>query len=161
MPMITRSFRRRPDIRCLVAECVRLFIGAVFLLAGIAKLLDFPQFLTTLHGYAVLPHHLVMPAGIAVVLAEVLLGSLLGVNLFVRETASLLTGMTLLFIAAIFVNIVTGRVGDCGCFGSIVPEEVGPGSLLRDSCLLAGCAWIALIHRTQKKASSSEREARG
>ena len=137
----------RARVKSIAAECVRLSIGAVFAFAGFAKLLEFPLFLSTLNGYVVLPDSLVLPAGVAVVLLETLLGSLMCANLFPRATASLLLSLTILFMAATFANIVAGRTAECGCFGSFMREAAGPVLLLRDFFLLVGCAWIALIHR--------------
>lgn len=133
LPPITQAYALRVG-RLLPPAC-RLAVGAVFLWAGIGKLLYRDEFLHTLIGYRLVP-----PWGASVLAtvlpwAEVLVAGCLLAGWRQREAATAAAGLLATFIIAIGLTLARGiHIGDCGCFPGSGPP--GGGSLLRDGVFL-------------------------
>jgi uncharacterized membrane protein YphA (DoxX/SURF4 family) len=131
-------------MRNIFAKILGLFLGSLYAVAACLKLLDLRSFLMNLDGYGLLPSLLVAPAALAIIAAEIVLGVALAAGFKARLAALLLAGMTFFFAAAIYISFLRGSSFDCGCFGPVLPEEVGLGALFRDILLIVGCLWIAV-----------------
>jgi len=123
---------------------VRLLAAGIWLVAGVAKALDFTAFQAQLQGYDVLPSGLVTPAGYALPLGEIALGGYLLVGVLVRPAAVVSCVLMVVFIAAQAQAWARGLVIDCGCFGTADLQRVGPGTVLRDVALAAPSVVLAL-----------------
>ncbi len=140
----------RPDTRRrvldVVGTLVRLGLAAVWLGAGIVKVLDPLQTTVAVGAYAVLP-----ASGVAVVAAvlpwvEIALGLLLVGGLGTRVAATLSAVLLLAFVAGVAQAWARGLSIDCGCFGgggAVAPGETAyVTELLRDAGLLVSTAWL-------------------
>ncbi|MCS6803248.1 MAG: DoxX family membrane protein [Dehalococcoidia bacterium] len=113
----------------LTVAC-RLAIGALFLLAGGAKLAEPGSFSAALVAYAILPVGMVYWVSLLFPWGEVLLGLLLLSGTFTRAAAWTAIGLLLLFSALIAQALLRGlSLEDCGCFGGIT-EAVPALSLI-------------------------------
>ena len=72
------------------------------------------------------------------------LGIYLAIGLFVRPAAIVACALIAVFIAAMAQAAVRGLTLDCGCFGSLTREPVGPGAILRDAALGVPTVVLAL-----------------
>ncbi|MCJ2185832.1 MauE/DoxX family redox-associated membrane protein [Novosphingobium beihaiensis] len=92
----------------------RVLVAMLFLAGAMGKLRDLENFRTVLANYRLLPGRAVMPASLALVLAElVLAGGLIG---WPRLAAPGAIALLLLFAFAMRVNIARHRdFIDCGC----------------------------------------------
>jgi len=118
-----------------IGLAIRLTAAAIWLVAGTAKLADLAQFHAQVGAYKLLPHALEAPFAYTLPLVEVSLGIYLAVGLFVRPAAILACALMVIFVVAMTQAAVRGLSLDCGCFGSLAAQRVGPGAILRDAAL--------------------------
>ncbi|MCL6647285.1 MAG: DoxX family membrane protein [Chloroflexi bacterium] len=98
----------------------RLVVGALFLLAGLAKLAAPGTFSAALVAYAVLPVTLVYWVATLFPWVEVAVGLALLVGLFTRAAAGVAIALLLMFSLLITQALLRGlSLEDCGCFGGI------------------------------------------
>lgn len=124
----------------------RLILAAVFLAAGIPKLLHPHEFALAVFRYQMLPHSLVNLMAIYLPWMEMTaVAALLLPGRFRDAGVTLISGMLVMFTAAIAFNLWRGVDVSCGCF-SVNPEtgRIGTLSLLRNAALLLLCAWVWL-----------------
>jgi uncharacterized membrane protein YphA (DoxX/SURF4 family) len=128
---------------------VRLGAAAIWLVAGISKLGDLEHFHAQVQAYKLLPGALEAPVAYALPFVEVGLGLYLALGLLVRPAAILACCLMVVFVAAMAQARARGLSLDCGCFGSLAREKVGPGTILRDAALglpsLALALWPARL----------------
>jgi uncharacterized membrane protein YphA (DoxX/SURF4 family) len=135
--MNTATIPERRWLRAAV-HALRFAFGLLLLVAGLAKLLDFPGFVAVVDTYRVLPMALLTPAAIVLTIAELALGVwlLAGYRLFEAALA------TIVLHLGYFVWLVIAFARDldlpnCGCFGVFWPQRLSPWMLLEDGILLA------------------------
>lgn len=110
---------------------IRLFLAAIFLLAGVGKLLDLEGSEKAVKAFGT-PEDLVKTFAVALPFAEIVFGVCF---LFV-ETSWLgaIGGLILLlsFIGGMIWQLAQGNAPDCHCFGAIHSEPVSRKSLIRN-----------------------------
>jgi uncharacterized membrane protein YphA (DoxX/SURF4 family) len=129
-------------VRPLLAEAVpwiglavRVAAAAIWLVSGVAKVVDLTHFEAQVQAYKLLPGALEAPFAYALPFVEVAIGVYLLVGLLVRPVAILACLLMLVFIAAMAQAWARGLSLDCGCFGTLARERVGLGTILRDAAL--------------------------
>ncbi len=123
---------------------LRLVLGGLLLLAGVAKLTDRAAFRQAVAEYEVLPATLARPYAALLPWVETALGVLLLVGLGTGIAAGLAVPLFLSFALAIGVNLQRGRDFDCHCFGAVQADPIGPTALLRSLILAGGALVVAL-----------------
>jgi uncharacterized membrane protein YphA (DoxX/SURF4 family) len=134
-------------MKSFFAESLRLFLGAVYAIAGFIKVLEFNSFLGEIMKYGLVPTSILVPFGVFIIAAEIMLGFSLIAKFRIRLTAFLLGIVTCVFTIALLIISSRGQGVNCGCFGSFFPEKVGVIILMRDMLLIAGCFWLSLRDR--------------
>ncbi|HVN60208.1 MAG TPA: MauE/DoxX family redox-associated membrane protein [Gaiellaceae bacterium] len=138
---------RKAELVPWIGFAVRLLAAGIWLAAGVAKVADLAHFRDQVAAYDVLPHALVGPFAYALPFVEIVLGLYLLVGLWIRPVAIVACVLMLVFIAAQAQAWYRGLVLDCGCFGTISQQKVGPLTILRDAALglpsLAMAIWPA------------------
>ena len=139
----------------LVATALRVGLGAVALVAGLAKLSDLPASVRAVRAYQLLPEGLAVLIGNALPLVEVILGVLLVLGLFTRVSAAVFGLMLVAFSIGIGSAWARGFAIDCGCFGGVGAIDPGDTSylldLLRDAALITVAA--VLVRRPHSRLS--------
>lgn len=100
----------------LVAIGFRFFLGAVFVLAGLAKLARRSDFTAAVRGYELVPTPFVPLAAGGIPLLETALGVSLLLGLVTQVASVLAAGSLAVFSVAVGINLIRGRGVDCGCF---------------------------------------------
>jgi uncharacterized membrane protein YphA (DoxX/SURF4 family) len=99
---------------------IRLLVGGVFLIAGIAKLkINRSTFGKAIQSYDLLPDPLAHTLAIVLPFVEVIVGSMMVLGFFTEP--SIMTALLLLFVftsATIITLLRRKKVEGCGCFGS-------------------------------------------
>lgn len=111
---------------------VRLILVGIFALAGIGKLLDLEGSKKAVRDFGV-PEILAKPFAVLLPIAELVVAALL---LFVQTSwfgAIGATGLLLIFIGGMIVQMIKGNAPDCHCFGQIHSEPVSARSLIRNA----------------------------
>jgi uncharacterized membrane protein YphA (DoxX/SURF4 family) len=136
------------SVRPAVGLAIRLTAGAVWLVAGVAKIADLEQFRVQVEAYRVVPGGLEAAFAYALPFLEVGIGLYLVSGLLVRGTAALSCLLMGLFVVATVQARVRGLVLDCGCFGALVRQPIGWWTIARDAALgLPGVIMVLLPAR--------------
>ena len=133
---------------------VRVILGAIFVFAGISKLIDPQTFLKMIQQLGIIPSWLIIPSGTVVVQAEIWLGFAMIAGFRTRLAIKGLSGLIVVFLTVVSFAIIHGGSTECGCFGPFVSERVGPGVVVRDYLLLGSCFWLFY---TEKSRSSPQK----
>lgn len=126
------------------AETARFAVAIVFVVSGLAKLLDVRGFIGGVRTYDLAPAALAPVIAALTVIAELAIGAalMLGDGLFVAGIIAL--AMSMSFVGLIARGILRGQATPCYCFGTGARETIGTRSLLR-ACLLAFGAAILVV----------------
>ena len=117
---------------------LRFAFAALLLVAGVAKLLDFPGFVAVVATYRTLPDFLLAPAALALTLAELALGVWLLWGSRLPEAAIATMLLHLGYLGWLVLALARGLdLPNCGCFGVFFPQRLTPWMLLEDGVLLA------------------------
>src|SRR5213082_2238567 len=125
----------------------RLVLAVVFIIAGLAKLVDLTGSRQAMRDFGV-PAVLAAPFGVLLPLAE------LAVAIALIPPASAWWGalgalvLLLLFIAGISYNLARGRQPDCHCFGQLHSAPAGWPTLVRNLVLAALAVVILVLGRS-------------
>ena len=126
-----------------VSELVRLTLGIAYATAGCLKLFDVDSFLSDIKAFDIVPGMLVVPAALFIIGGEIFLGLALAARYRTKTMAALLALLTSLFSIGVLIVTVENRTVNCGCFGSMLPEQTGAGVLARDFFMIAACVWLS------------------
>lgn len=123
----------------------RIGLGGTFIFSGVAKFVQLADFQDLVEAYDVLPASLARTYGLFLPGAEVALGILLVMGLFLRISSSI-TALTIVsFVIAKSINLCRGVNLTCSCFGETA-VMLSSQSLAVDFVLLA-LAFQILFHR--------------
>jgi peroxiredoxin len=125
-----------------VVLVARVVLAGVFLVAGVAKLLD-PSRAQAFVAFG-MPGRLALPTGVALPLAELGVAGALLPRTSAWAGGLVALALLLAFLAAISLNLARGRTPDCHCFGQFRLAPAGPATLLRN-VVLAGMATLVIV----------------
>lgn len=115
---------------------LRWFVAAIFILAGISKILNPDTFARDIDNYRLLPYLLVTIMAIILPWLEVSCGIFLIVGRWKKGAAFTLLILTFMFLIAIGSAIARGLDITCGCFSmTIEGMKVGYTRLVEDVVL--------------------------
>lgn len=137
-----------------VTLAFRFLLAAIFGFAGLSKLPQLDAFESAVGRYALLPERLVRPVARALPPVELAGGLLLALGLGVAVVSGLLAAILLIFAAAVAVNLLRGRVIDCGCFSTVAPKRISWRAVARNM-VLASAAVAVAIHNSSALALDS------
>lgn len=147
-PPIQRS-RWSQSFEPVLLLIIRLVVGGVFLLFGVAKALEpREEFIASIQQYHLLPDTIIPFFATFLVYSEICLGLLFLLGLFTHYTRWLLSGLLLLFFIAIIQALSRGiALPDCGCSGSVVKLGDTPAEVLFRDGLLAVLLLVSWVRR--------------
>jgi uncharacterized membrane protein YphA (DoxX/SURF4 family) len=123
----------------MIRASLVLLLGAVFVMAGVAKLRDGGAFVAVLRKLTPAVSGLLawfIPVG------ELVLGVFLFSGFFVRVTAAVAFAVLWLFTVAL-LRMHKLHVGGCGCFGEKADGDSIAFGVARNVLLIAAAAWVA------------------
>ena len=121
----------------------RLFLAAVFAVAGLAKLADREGTRTMVAGFGV-PGRVAGAVAIALPIAELTVAGLLLPASTAAYGAISAVALLVIFSAAIAWNLARGRSPDCHCFGQLHSAPAGWWTLARNALLAAAAGLVAV-----------------
>ena len=127
---------------------LRVGLGGILIWSGWVKLMSLPSFALTVRAYEVLPVWLIHPFALWLPGAELLVGLLLLLGMWVRSSALTAAGMFVAFAIALGINVVRGSDMTCGCFGLDGTAASLPEALARSIVLLACSALLVVYPQT-------------
>jgi Ca2+/Na+ antiporter len=120
-----------------VDSAIAIAVAAVLAASSVGKLLRLGPFGLALTGTYGIPTGIARPLKVLVPVYEMAAAILLA-NVGTRALGLISSGV---FFAVAFVIVaaayVTGRTGDCGCFGELIQQPLGRGTSVRLSILLS------------------------
>jgi uncharacterized membrane protein YphA (DoxX/SURF4 family) len=127
----------------VAAVVFRFGLAVVFLLSGLAKLPRRAEFTSAVRNYQLVPDRVGALVGRLLPPVEVAAGALLALGLGIRPVAALLGVFLIVFSAAVAINLLRGRIIDCGCFGPVAERRITWWTVARN-LLLTGAAGIVV-----------------
>jgi hypothetical protein len=125
-----------------LALAPRLLLTLTFLVAGLAKIGTPRRSVQMLRDFGV--PSVLQGLGLLLAPAELLVAVGLVFATTSGYAAWTATGLLVLFILAIAVNLWRGRTPECNCFGQIRPAPIGWTTIARDGALLACAVWLVI-----------------
>jgi uncharacterized membrane protein YphA (DoxX/SURF4 family) len=123
---------------------VRVLPAGLLLWAGLAKAFDRQGSILAVDAYDVLPDAVVRPVAAVLPWAEIGVGTLLLLGLFVRFAGFATAALSAVFIAGMAQAKARGLAIDCGCFGGGGPGDgVSWWDIVRDVPILACGLYLA------------------
>ncbi|MBD3375061.1 DoxX family membrane protein [candidate division KSB1 bacterium] len=121
----------------------RLILAAVFIYAGVVKILDPRGFAISIDNYQMLPYILVVLMAIILPWIEVLAGLALLIGKWIRGSALIFMVLNTVFIIALASALARGLNIDCGCFTtSETGAQVGIRKIIEDLILLIMAGYV-------------------
>lgn len=130
----------------------RVIVGILLLVSGLGKLANRTEFVRILGAYRLLPRSVLPHFGFALPLAELITGIMMLLDVFRPIPAYAASGLFLIFIFAITINLLRGS-GDtpCGCFAGRL-EKISWTLVVRNLMLtslallsLSKLIWLSLL----------------
>ena len=122
-----------------------LAVAAILFISGVSKLRALSRFETALVGTYGVPANVARLVRVLVPVSELGVAFLLLLPGSRPAGAALAVPLLAAITLAAFVAWSLGRHGDCGCWGGLHAEELGPLTILRGGLLTgtAAVAWLA------------------
>jgi uncharacterized membrane protein YphA (DoxX/SURF4 family) len=122
-----------------VIVVVGIFLGAVFVVAGVSKIAAHQQWRSQSADLGV-------PVAIAMVMpfVEIVVGALLVAQIARREVALSAAALLLAFTILLVARLVQGRRPPCACFGAWTTKPIGWGNVVRNVALIVVATALAL-----------------
>lgn len=136
----------------IVLLAFRLFVGAVFIWAGVSKIQDPLGFAQSIKNYRFFSHEMAFFLALFLPWIEVVGGSCLILGILRRSSALLLSLLLAGFIGLVSLALVRGIDTSCGCFGSL-SRKADWSLILLDGLLLFFA--LNIFFSPEKKSSSS------
>jgi len=121
---------------------LRLVLGGMFLYAAWDKVASPQSFAMSVRAYEIVPFSISNLFALCLAWAELAVGILLIVGLFIRSAAGASLMLMVMFFVAIATVLVRGMVVDCGCFGSEGGSAAGPLLLVRNAFLIVASVLV-------------------
>ncbi|MFY9399662.1 MAG: MauE/DoxX family redox-associated membrane protein [Desulfomonilia bacterium] len=139
-----RRFRSLLPSAALVLVSFRIVLAAVFIYAGVLKVLDPAGFSEDILNYRLLPGWMVNPVAVVLPWVEIAAGLSLLSGVLLQGGALVITGLLAVFASALAISLARGLDISCGCFGAS-EQSITWWYLLRDLALLSMGAAVLLL----------------
>jgi uncharacterized membrane protein YphA (DoxX/SURF4 family) len=141
--MIGLSWTSHPSI-ALVA---RMILGCIFVYASLDKLRHPDIFAEALYNYLLLPDAAINMVAIWLPWLELLSGGLLILGLWVRGSILVLSGLMVVFLAALGINLARGLDIHCGCFVTESTDPMTVFTVFRDALFLLLALYLIWLYQ--------------
>ena len=130
----------------MVSLMLRIYLGGVFVMAAVFKIIDPRAFALSIATYDFLPLWAINLFALALPMVELFVGLTLILGLWTRESAFLISAMMVMFLIALGWALHQGIHMSCGCFASAEAEDaIGYHTIVRDLIWLAMDSYILLL----------------
>jgi len=157
-----------PDLRPALSHPVmllifRVIVGGLLLFAAWQKMRSPKAFALSIGAFEMVPRSWLVPLAFFFIWQEIAGGLCLVLGIWSRGAAFICGGLLTVFLGALGWAVVNGMSIECGCFGALFGGEIGVGSLLRNTLLIAMAAWVVAkggggiaVERLWARATSAE-----
>lgn len=128
----------------------RIFLGVVFIIASVDKIIDPIAFAEIIKNYQILPDVMIGPVAFILPWLEFVCGAMLVCNVMLETATTILIAMLLVFIAALSANLYRGIDVACGCFSTNATQSSGMlETIVRDIVLLTAAGLTFLFRHKE------------
>jgi uncharacterized membrane protein YphA (DoxX/SURF4 family) len=128
----------------VAALACRVFLGSTFLLASVPKLAARREFERAVVNYRLLPADAARVVGRGLPWVELVCAMALLVGLFTTVAAAIVAICLIGFAGAAGLNLVRGRIMDCGCSGGAAPRTISWTLVVRNLVLAGGAIFVVV-----------------
>jgi len=128
-----------------ISVIVRFILGAIFIAAGIPKIMNPTAFAGVIYSYQLLPDMFINIFAITLPWLEVITGGLLIMGLWMQGTVILYNLLIIVFVSALSFNIARGLDVSCGCFSTEPEKLIDMGTIFRDVILLSASLYLVFV----------------
>jgi uncharacterized membrane protein YphA (DoxX/SURF4 family) len=125
---------------------LRVAVGVVFVVSGLAKVVDIDGTIRSVRAYRLLPEAVIPTVGSALPVLELALAVLLVSGLLTRVAAGITMLLSTAFVIGISSAWARGLTIECGCFGNNgLASHPVPGyvrELVINALMLLACGWL-------------------
>jgi len=130
-----------------VAFVARVVLGCVFIYASLDKIGHPELFAEAVYNYQLSPQVAVNLVAIWLPWLEFWCGALLVLGLWVRGSILILSGLMVVFLAALGINLARGLDIHCGCFTTQGTDPMTMLTLFRDSLFLILALYLFWLYQ--------------
>ena len=137
----------------------RIILGGVFIYASLDKIRHPELFAEAVYNYQLSPEAAVNLVALCLPWLELLSGGLLVLGVWVRGSTLILSGLMIVFMGALGINLARGLDVYCGCFTTQGSSPMTILTLFRDSLFLVLALflfWLYQMKRVPVKFSFSQ-----
>ena len=120
----------------MIGLVARFVLGCVFIYASLDKIRHPELFAEAVYNYQLSPEVAVNLVALWLPWVELLSGGLLVLGVWVRGSSLILSGLMVVFLASLGINLARGLDIHCGCFTTQGSDPLTIFTLLRDSLFL-------------------------
>jgi len=131
---------------------LRIFLAAIFALAGVAKFADLKGSVKAFKEFGV-PATVALPSSIALSVTEIVIAALFLSSASSWYAAIGASALLLLFIVQMIYQMARGNAPDCHCFGQVHSEPVGVKSIIRN--IIFAVMSLSLVERGENSQGAS------
>jgi uncharacterized membrane protein YphA (DoxX/SURF4 family) len=129
------------------AFVLRIVLGCVFIYASLDKINHPDLFAEAVYNYQLLPEMAVNLVAISLPWLELLSGILLVLGLCKEGSILILSGLMVVFIGALGINLARGLDVHCGCFITQSTDPITILTLFRDSLFLLLAFYLFYLYQ--------------
>ncbi len=120
---------------------LELILGGVFIYSGLMKLFNLEGFVIVVANYKLIPTIFIKPFAYLLPFIELGFGTMFLLGMRYRIVRHTLSGLLIIFIIALTVNLIRGINVECGCF-SVISDQKSKSSemilfIIRDIVFLS------------------------
>jgi uncharacterized membrane protein YphA (DoxX/SURF4 family) len=137
-----------------ISFILRMIIGGIFLISGLAKIADPVRFMFSLRAFRLFPDIIERFVAVYLPWLEFILGLFIILGILYRTSSLILACLNLSFTLAILSLILRGIEVDCGCFGLLadmlkLPDMADYKAVIRNVIFIGICFSISKIKKTR------------
>jgi len=140
------------DVRRILWRILDFIVAAIFIYAGVLKMLDPAQFAHDINNYRILPWTLSVALAFYLPWLEILCGLGLIFRFLYRGALSILTVLIVVFTLATVAAKVRGLDITCGCFGHASQHWSLPAHLATNLGILAALLVLFFLSTARRRA---------
>jgi uncharacterized membrane protein YphA (DoxX/SURF4 family) len=129
------------------AFVLRIVLGCIFIYASLDKINHPDLFAEAVYNYQLLPEMAVNLVAISLPWLELLSGILLVLGLWKEGSILILSGLMVVFIGALGINLARGLDVHCGCFITQSTDPITILTLFRDSLFLLLAFYLFYLYQ--------------
>ena len=146
---------KRQMVKSFVWRILDFIIAAIFIYAGVLKVLDPVQLAHDIEHYQILPWAVGVGLAFYLPWLEIFCGLALIFRLFYRGALAILTALVVIFLVATIAAKVRGLDITCGCFGHASQNWSFPTHLALDLAILVALAALCYCSVARARANAS------